>query len=560
MQKKGPGVQVLILGLGVLTFLFSPLTFSQEKKVFPKTELLEDTRQLANILESAHPDPYINGGGKIAFHRKLQETLAAIPESGITADEFYSHLLPFVASIGDGHTTLTNPTPVEDTFPGLPLGFKAVDKNLYVSEVYREEDRGFFGARLTSVQGVSLAELLKRQRNLKGYDNLYQNLTNLIDALKTLEGLRSLIPHQKNDKVISVGLKIDNCEALSLDLPLTETLPEKIYVPETHIQLPSTQRQDFAYGFLDEDKQIAILLIDGMMGYREAYELFYKMGLPWVQRGATRIYRKFHETEPPKEVEEIVAGLPSATETFTSLFKDIKEAGSKTLIVDVRKNTGGNSAMTQILLYFLYGRATVLKSMNLGYSIKKYSELYFKNYGNVTLEEINRNQEVTLTGNDYDFKTEKNFFSVDKDKGKDKAFMEFLGQMPTFMDEYRKGTYEAYYLPENIIVLTSARTYSSGFTLLTLLYKSGATIVGVPSAQAGNCFGDTIGFSLSHTGIKGLLSHKRSVMFPNDPEKGRILSPHYELNYEKSASYNFDPNATVLLALETLPHLHHRKH
>ena len=123
------------------------------------------------------------------------------------------------------------------------------------------------------------------------------------------------------------------------------------------------------------------------------------------------------------------------------------------------------------------------------------------------------------------------------------------------MDEYNKGTYEAYYLPENIVVLISARTYSSGYTLAALLYKSGATIVGVPSAQAGNCFSDTIGFELSHSGILGYLSHKRIIMFPGELEMGRILLPHYELTYDKFSFYQFDPNASVLLALEILPRL-----
>jgi hypothetical protein len=292
MGSNGSAVTAVVFGLGFLTCLSLALGYSQEKKIYSKTELLEDTCQLAKILESAHPDPYINGGGKIAFHRRLQQTLAAIPESGMTADEFYRHLLPFVASVGDGHTTLPNPTPVEETHPGIPLGFKAVDKSLCVSQVYREEDRELFGTRLTSIEGVSLANLLKRQGNLKGFDNIYQNLINLIDSLKTYAGLRSLIPDWVNKKAISVGLKKASGEELSCELPILETLLGKVYSPETHIQLPSTQRQDFTYGFLDDEKQTAILRIDGMMSYREAYEWFYKMGLPWVQRGAESVSPK----------------------------------------------------------------------------------------------------------------------------------------------------------------------------------------------------------------------------------------------------------------------------
>lgn len=38
--------------------------------------------------------------------------------------------------------------------------------------------------------------------------------------------------------------------------------------------------------------------------------------------------------------------------------------------------------------------------------------------------------------------------------------------------------------------------------------------------------------------------------FADDPEMGHALMPHYPLTYEKLVDYGFDPNATVLYALE----------
>jgi len=68
---------------------------------FSRDELIEDARQLADAIESAHPDPYTRGGGRIAFHRRLQRLLNAIPEEGMTQDEFIRLLRPFVAAVGD---------------------------------------------------------------------------------------------------------------------------------------------------------------------------------------------------------------------------------------------------------------------------------------------------------------------------------------------------------------------------------------------------------------------------------------------------------------------------
>ena len=49
--------------------------------------LIEDVRQLGDILESTHPDPYTHGGGRIAFHRRLHELLNAIPKDGMSIEQ-----------------------------------------------------------------------------------------------------------------------------------------------------------------------------------------------------------------------------------------------------------------------------------------------------------------------------------------------------------------------------------------------------------------------------------------------------------------------------------------
>jgi hypothetical protein len=66
--------------------------------------LLEDARQLARIIEDTHPDPYLNGGGRLAFHRRLHRVLNAIQDEGMTRDEFLRLVRPFVAAVGDMHT------------------------------------------------------------------------------------------------------------------------------------------------------------------------------------------------------------------------------------------------------------------------------------------------------------------------------------------------------------------------------------------------------------------------------------------------------------------------
>ena len=103
------------------------------------------------------------------------------------------------------------------------------------------------------------------------------------------------------------------------------------------------------------------------------------------------------------------------------------------------------------------------------------------------------------------------------------------------------------------MVLISPKTSESGFTMAAYLYLAGATLVGTPSGQAANSFGDSLEWKLSNSYVKGQVSQMYYAAFPDDPEIGRVLPVHYPLTYELLASYDFDPNAEYLYALDLLP-------
>ena len=119
--------------------------------------------QLANVLESTHPDPYHHGGGRIAFHRRLHKVLDSIPQEGMTRDEFIKLLRPFVAAIGDQHTSIYTDYETDSAAPGgLPFVFEPIEKSLYVLVPFSSSDNEYIGSRLVSVEGVPLANLVER--------------------------------------------------------------------------------------------------------------------------------------------------------------------------------------------------------------------------------------------------------------------------------------------------------------------------------------------------------------------------------------------------------------
>jgi hypothetical protein len=517
--------------------------------------LVEDVRQLTEILETAHPDPYFRGGGRIAYHRRLQHLLRSIPTAGMTRREFALLAAPLVASIGDGHTALSIPYSHLDAVDGVPLEFDVVERLLYVTGVSDERDRELLGAILVSVEGVPVSSLMDRLASLSGVDNEYAALIELAKSgyLERGDQLASLIPEWRQPKSVHVELRSPSGEKTQRDFVLPLPGNSSFIRPtRSSVSIPSIAKADFTYGFMDDSRRIAFLRVVGMTTYREAYEL---NGTDYARDTIRDTYRRSNGSEPPTAFDELLAGIPSAAETFKSLVIDMKAAGTKALIVDVRNNQGGVSLMNDMLIWFLFGRDEYYRVKSLtATDVVKLSDKYFAERPGTTLESINQGQPFALLSHDYDLR-----YDCTDDPEKLAALdlpgiMEsaVLRRMPSFYKEYESGEYAGYYHPAKVVVLCNGETFSGGYSLMWWLYQFGAEIVGTPSAQAGNAFLDILTFQLRNSGLRGQVSTKYQQHFPDDPKKGRVLRPHHELTYEYLASTGFDPNASVLLAMEKL--------
>ena len=157
---------------------------------------------------------------------------------------------------------------------------------------------------------------------------------------------------------------------------------DALFTPESRVALPATDESGFLYEFLDAEGKTAYLRIDHMSHYREAAEM---------------------ETSRP------APHLRSATETFRSMVVEMEQAGTDTLIIDLRDNRGGHSVMGDILTYFLYGKGA-LRSIMVhadsigGGMVRKYSDLFWEQTQSWTsLEQVNEGRALPLRADDYDF-------------------------------------------------------------------------------------------------------------------------------------------------------------
>lgn len=535
------------LFLFILAAFVVPKCIAQDNKLISRDKLIKDVRLLVKIIESTHPDPYVKGGGKIAFHRRFHKVMRSIPKGGMTAREFYRLLRPLVASVGDAHTVVTVFGEGVGAGTGLPFGFEIVEDDIYIARVYQDDHKPLIGARISRVEGVSIVELVNRQGGLKGFENRFGNLINLVESLGDRAHLACLLPEWDGREKMLLSLLKSNGTSKEITVQLNCDEQRTAIEPPSKLVLPKLDSRDPSYGFVGKGKEIAILRIDNMVNYREAIEHYKCMGLKMAESRAREVYKHFHGEEIPQDLDSVIAGIPAVTDTFRALAEEMKAAGTESLIVDLRNNQGGDSLMSDILVYFLYGW-DIYDRVRDGYSITKYSKLHFLAFPTPGLEEINKNRSFPFVESDYNF--DYLFERIDKKSSSYNRLKAFSNKSPTFAVEVESGKYEAYYCPDNVLVLTSPHTFSSAFWLVADLHKAGAKIAGTPSSQSGNSFGDVISFDLANSGIRASVSYKQFVLFPNDPEKGEMLKPDIELTYEKLASYNFDPNAEILLALE----------
>ncbi len=525
-------------------------------EIIARNELIKDIRQLTNILEETHPDPYINGGGKIAYHRRLQELILSIPEQGMTREEFFFHISPFIANLEDAHTGLYLGKELLDKENpgGIPLYFIPIENSLYVGAVTKEEHYSFLGAKLLSVEGISFDMLIKRVKSLQGFDNMNNLLGHLgrFGMLYFRNNLLRLLPEWKDNDKIIVSLELPDGKKIKEQFKINEKRSYPLLSGESKLKIPNPNKC-FDYCFLDKDEKIAYLKIDNMISYREAHELWQNIGLTDFNEIVKELYKRYNSGAVPDELTDIIKGLPSATELFTSLFQKMKNNKSDYLIIDLRKCQGGQDYIVIFLLYFIIGFEKAVELVQSRSDVLKFSQfLNDSSKDGINLADIYYYNQVPLEINDYYFGNDKTFTLYKDNSMQIEGYREGMKKMPTFYKEFSKRTFEAYYKPKKIIVLSTDVTHSSGFDLMLNLSRIGAVTVGVASGQSGNCFGNIRMFELKESKIKGKVATRFFIAFPKNPKTHLTLEPDFELTYDLFSSYNFDENAIVLYALDLI--------
>ena len=551
-----------ILCLFLIPFFANPSgIFAQENKHLSKQELIEDARQMLNLLENVHPQPYYNGGGKMAFHQRFQNVLRAIPKDGMTREDFRGLLSPLLASVGDGHTYVYPDSPLD--FSGIPLLFYVVEKNLFVSAVTEEKYKYLFGARLISVEGVPFDEIVRRTKLYYGADNLYGTLAQLANFelfLAKKRVLEDLIPEWKNQAYINATFLMPDGKTREVKFQAKPRPNFSLIRPNPGMELPSLNGLEFGWGFLSGDKDIAYLRVQGMTENRETYEK--RATFSDVSEEARNFYSRVYGKETKESVDKVIEKLPSLSESYRNLVVQMKKNRTRALVIDLRTNVGGWAIASDMLIYYLYGKEALIElHRKTNIAVRKLSPYYLQNEPDESLSEINApsaygERPFKLHENDYDFRDYEKLKNGKLDREYAKQIVENdLALSKTFYQEYTKGAYSNYYCPEKVFVVTDVATFSAGFMFAKYLELMGAITVGSTPSQNTMQMGETVHYELKNSKLYGSISHSflvHDAKLLNSPNPKNLLTPQYELTYDKLKEFKFARHAVIQYIMELL--------
>ncbi len=535
-----------------------PAPAGQGQDWLPAQDARDDLRQLWTDIEATHPDPFLRSGGMVAFRKRFTEAHAAIPVTGIHRHAFERLLLPLLAQVGDGHTTFDRESSKTDA--QVLVDLTPVEERLVVAAVYDPAQLSLGGATVQAIEGVPVATLAERMGARLGYENVYTNLAHLVEAAASSGRLADLLDRPALTAPVTFHLLLPGGEPATLRAPLRSGARTGRLTPPSRLHLPPMDGSRMAAGFLDDAGQVGYFPLDSSMRYREAFEVWRLTGmnmgdlLDRVVEDVTG--RKASGTEAEK-----LAQVPSVTERLMALCTEMKARRTPVLIVDLRENPGGQSVFADILEYFLYPVDDTV-AVDHGYQVSRFSALYFRTHSADSLDKVRARTTADFQLGDLDFTgldQWQHLRAVPPSPAERKRLgqrcLDQLRGLPTFAKLLDMGGWNAAWTPR-VVVLTAARTYSAAFDAVLQLRAHGAAVVGVPSSQAANCFIDAVQFQLAHSGLTGSISFKWSAGLPRDLPNGTLLRPDRELTYADDRAYQFDPNATILLAMDFLSKPH----
>ncbi|UCG87729.1 MAG: hypothetical protein JSW71_04040 [Gemmatimonadota bacterium] len=529
-----------VLLAAALLALRSPVVVAQQPLSHERVQ--QDVRLFVSTLEETHPDPYTAFGGKVEFKRRVRELLTNIPADGLDAAGIHELLAAFLADLGDGHTQLSSPAVSEQSaLPKfLPLRFAVATDAVFVSQAAMGLD-GLVGHRLLAAEGLQLEELSALAGKILPAENAYGRARIVARAIRSTRHSVRLFGRQLDGVRLLLQSPEGSEASWRVGYMEQSVLSEVEWSGDSRIEL-EVGDSPIWWSYLHPER-VGYLRLESIEGAEAFWEARDRKDLPGY---VTRYYRRYFGREAPTDLDSALAGIPCFTKTVTDVLGAMRTDAGEYLIVDVRGNGGGWSTLMRPLYLLAFGAE---------YLDYPFPDLWV-DVASPQLMEMNgwtRQDLGSEWGPGYEV-GDYRFEVAGRPRG-DRSLAEYVEGLRV----YRCGLAEAVeslagepiHRP-TVIVLMDSGTLSAAYHLAYRLWRLGAVLVGVASAQAGNAYTNVVRVELPNSGLVGTVARSAQIFFPSDEALGRVLEPDFPITWSDLARYDFDQNSELLYALELI--------
>ena len=379
---------------------------------------------------------------------------------------FKKYIQSIFSLLNDGHTEVMPDIDYQLTYL---FSFITIGNDFYLN-LTSKNNANFIGKRITKINHTPVKEVLDNFKGSISYENNYHYYYVLSQRL---------ISHYywdnsefgRNDSTLVISFA-DTSELILKPEPFNKKNLVSLQQRQDKSLITARQNSRFFYNILPE-KSICYLQFNKC-----------------EDQSDIRLRNNWSGKDLSPEIENKLAQIPRFDTTMENMFSKIKAEKIKTLVIDVRHNSGGNSVLCNVLLSYL------AKQINEEVSQIRISDLWAKFYPDLSKEYqsiFDRKNRILQKGSLY--------YSADFELDNNSR------NSPRNEEYFRLNNGDIF--KGNIIFIQGEATWSSAATLIIDAYDNKiGKIIGTKSTYRPCNYGDLLAWELPNTQTQGFISHK----------------------------------------------------
>lgn len=446
-------------------------TFNVNNKSEPRfspQEIRNDLKYLYTTLQQSHYDLYVHTKKEV-FDKKYSAIYKSITDS-LTAIQTIRLFKPLLALAKHAHCDIWFPWHLYSQYGDkggtvFPLDVSISDRRAYVTNVYTDNPQVAVGDEIISINKIGINKHLDKMYSFVSGDSEYM-INTLIDGMSFPRLLWLMY-----DKIDRFELEVLTREGKRKNV-IVNSMPAKLLEERRNqTSVPSPSRE---FKFIE-------------------YAAYLRPGIFLNLKGSNNTS------------EQITFDKGEFVSFIDSAFVEIKEAKSKSLIIDLRGNPGGdNSFSDHLVAYF----AT--------------KPFWFYSEFNVKTSQITKKFWKDVDGEDPFIVELKDKILTYKDG---KTFKMPAGSYPPRTDSLR--------FTGKVFVLIDRYSYSNTVSVAAIMKDYGfAQLVGEPTSDVATGYGSVHQFTLPNTGV-GVVYPKALIVRPNGNREPKGVSPDVHVSDDR---------------------------